>query len=198
MNINSDKKVSILIFASGNGSNAENIITYFRKKAIDINWIIITNNKNAGVIKRAIKMGVPYSVFNKKDFYENIFLKKISLINPKLIILAGFLLKVPENLIKKFDNKIINIHPSLLPKYGGKGMYGMHVHKEVIKNKEEQSGISIHYVNNQYDDGKIIFQKSTKITYPFTAEELAKKIHELEMKYFPEIIEKLIDSECYE
>ena len=198
MNINSDKKVSILIFASGNGSNAENIITYFKKKAIDINWMIITNNKNAGVIKRSIKMGVPYSVFNKKDFYENIFLKKISLINPKLIILAGFLLKVPENLIKKFDNKIINIHPSLLPKYGGKGMYGMHVHKEVIKNKEEQSGISIHYVNNQYDDGKIIFQKSTKITYPFTAEELAKKIHELEMKYFPEVIEKLIDTKYYE
>ena len=198
MNINSDKKVSILIFASGNGSNAENIITYFKKKAIDINWMIITNNKNAGVIKRSIKMGVPYLVFNKKDFYENIFLKKISLINPKLIILAGFLLKVPENLIKKFDNKIINIHPSLLPKYGGKGMYGMHVHKEVIKNKEEQSGISIHYVNNQYDDGKIIFQKSTKITYPFTGEELAKKIHELEMKYFPEVIEKLIDAKCYE
>ena len=198
MNINSDKKVSILIFASGNGSNAENIITYFKKKAIDINWMIITNNKNAGVIKRSIKMGVPYSVFNKKDFYENMFLKKISLINPKLIILAGFLLKVPENLIKKFDNKIINIHPSLLPKYGGKGMYGMHVHKEVIKNKEEKSGITIHYVNNQYDDGKIIFQKSTKITYPFTAEELAKKIHELEMKYFPEVIEKLIDTKRYE
>ena len=143
-------------------------------------------------------MDVPYSVFNKKDFYENIFLKKISLINPKLIILAGFLLKVPENLIKKFDNKIINIHPSLLPKYGGKGMYGMHVHKEVIKNKEEQSGISIHYVNKQYDEGEIIFQKSTKIIYPCTAKKLAKKIHELEMKYFPEIIEKLINSECYE
>ena len=194
MNINSDKKVSILIFASGNGSNAENIITYFRKKAIDINWMIITNNTNAGVIQKSIKMGVPFLVFNKKDFYENIFLKKISLINPKLIILAGFLLKIPENLIKKFDNKIINIHPSLLPKYGGKGMYGMHVHKEVIKNKEEQSGISIHYVNNQYDEGKIIFQKSTKITYPSTAEKLAKKIHQLEMKYFPEIIEKLINS----
>ena len=198
MNINSDKKVSILIFASGNGSNAENIITYFRKKAIDINWMIITNNTNAGVIQKSIKMGVPFLVFNKKDFYENIFLKKISLINPKLIILAGFLLKIPENLIKKFDNKIINIHPSLLPKYGGKGMYGMNVHKEVIKNNEDFSGISIHYVNNQYDDGKIIFQKSTKITYPCTAEKLAKKIHELEMKYFPEIIEKLINPECYE
>ena len=198
MNINSDKKVSILIFASGNGSNAENIITYFQNKAIDINWMIITNNSNAGVIQRSIKMGIPFLVFDKKDFYENMFLKKISLINPKLIILAGFLLKIPENLIKKFNNKIINIHPSLLPKYGGKGMYGMNVHNEVIKNKEDQSGISIHYVNNQYDDGKIIFQKSTKIIYPSTAEKLAKKIHQLEMKYFPEIIEKLINSECYE
>ena len=195
MNINSDKKVSILIFASGNGSNAENIITYFQNKAIDINWMIITNNSNAGVIQRSIKMGIPFLVFNKKDFYENMFLKKISLINPKLIILAGFLLKIPENLIKKFNNKIINIHPSLLPKYGGKGMYGMNVHNEVIKNREAESGISIHYVNNQYDEGKIIFQKSTKIIYPSNAENLSKKIHELEMKYFPEIIEKLINSE---
>ena len=194
MNINSDKKVSILIFASGNGSNAENIITYFQNKAIDINWMIITNNSNAGVIQRSIKMGIPFLVFNKKDFYENMFLKKISLINPILIILAGFLLKIPENLIKKFNNKIINIHPSLLPKYGGKGMYGMNVHNEVIKNREAESGISIHYVNNQYDEGKIIFQKSTKIIYPSNAENLSKKIHELEMKYFPEIIEKLINS----
>ena len=198
MNINSDKKVSILIFASGNGSNAENIIKYFRNKAIDINWMIITNNANAGVIQRSIKMGIPFLVFNKEDFHEKMFLEKISLINPKLIILAGFLLKIPENLIKKFNNQIINIHPSLLPKYGGKGMYGMNVHNEVIKNKEDQSGISIHYVNKQYDEGEIIFQKSTKITYPSTAEKLAKKIHELEMKYFPEIIEKLINSECYE
>ena len=194
MNINSDKKVSILIFASGNGSNAENIITYFQNKAIDINWMIITNNSNAGVIQRSIKMGIPFLVFDKKDFYENLFLKKISLINPKLIILAGFLLKIPENLIEKFNNKIINIHPSLLPKYGGKGMYGMNVHNEVIKNREAESGISIHYVNNQYDEGKIIFQKSTKIIYPSNAENLSKKIHELEMKYFPKIIEKLINS----
>ena len=194
MNINSDKKVSILIFASGNGSNAENIITYFQNKAADINWMIITNNSNAGVIQRSIKMGIPFLVFDKKDFYENMFLKKISLINPKLIILAGFLLKIPENLIQKFNNKIINIHPSLLPKYGGKGMYGMNVHNEVIKNREAESGISIHYVNNQYDEGKIIFQKSIKIIYPSNAENLSKKIHELEMKYFPEIIEKLINS----
>ena len=163
MNINSDKKVSILIFASGNGSNAENIITYFRNKAIDINWMIITNNANAGVIQRAIKMSIPFLVFKKEDFLQKMFLEKISLINPKLIILAGFLLKIPQNLIEKFNNQIINIHPSLLPKYGGKGMYGMNVHNEVIKNKEDQSGISIHYVNKQYDEGEIIFQKSTKI-----------------------------------
>tara|TARA_Y100000814_G_scaffold168504_1_gene123154 strand:+ start:402 stop:986 length:585 start_codon:yes stop_codon:yes gene_type:complete len=194
VNINSDKKVSILIFASGNGSNAENIITYFQNKGIDINWMVITNNSNAGVIQRSIKMGIPFLIFDKKDFYENMFLKKISLINPKLIILAGFLLKISENLIKKFNNKIINIHPSLLPKYGGKGMYGMNVHNEVIRNREAESGISIHYVNNQYDEGKIIFQKSTKIIYPSNAENLSKKIHELEMKYFPEIIEKLINS----
>ena len=194
MNINSDKKVSILIFASGNGSNAENIITYFQNKAIDINWMIITNNANAGVIQRSIKMGIPFLVFNKEDFHQNMFVEKISIINPKLIILAGFLLKIPENLIEKFNNKIINIHPSLLPKYGGKGMYGMNVHNEVIKNREAESGISIHYVNNQYDEGKIIFQKSTKIIYPSNAENLSKKIHELEMKYFPEIIEKLINS----
>ena len=198
MNINSDKKVSILIFASGNGSNAENIIKYFQEKYFNINWIIITNNSNAGVIQKSIKMDIPFLVFDNKDFYENKLLDTIKEINPILIILAGFLLKIPENLIRKFPKKIINIHPSLLPKYGGKGMYGMNVHKEVIKNKEDQSGISIHYVNNQYDDGKIIFQKSTKIIYPFTAEKLAKKIHELEMKYFPEIIEKLINPECYE
>ena len=198
MNINSDKKVSILIFASGNGSNAENIIKYFQEKYFNINWIIITNNSNAGVIQKSIKMDIPFLVFDNKDFYENKLLDTIKEINPILIILAGFLLKIPENLIRKFPKKIINIHPSLLPKYGGKGMYGMNVHKEVIKNKEDQSGISIHYVNNQYDDGKIIFQKSTKIIYPSTAEKLAKKIHELEMKYFPKIIEKLINSECYE
>ena len=194
MNINSDKKVSILIFASGNGSNAENIIKYFQNKAIDINWIIITNNLNAGVIERSIKLGITYLVFDKKDFYENKFLEKIKLINPTLIILAGFLLKISENIIEKFKNKIINIHPSLLPKYGGKGMYGMNVHKEVIKNKEAESGISIHYVNKQYDEGEVIFQKSIQIIYPIKAKDLSKKIHELEMKYFPKIIEKLINS----
>jgi len=193
VNINSDKKVSILIFASGNGSNAENIITYFQKKSIHINWIIITNNSNAGVIERSVKLNIPFMVFGKEDFYNNNVLEKINLINPSLIILAGFLLKMPEKIVENYPNKIINIHPSLLPKYGGKGMYGINVHKKVIDNKESESGISIHYVNQNYDEGKVIFQKSITISYPTNASNLSKKIHELEMKYFPEVIEKLLN-----
>ena len=193
MNINSEKKVSILIFASGNGSNAENIIKYFQEKSIHINWIIITNNSNAGVIERSVRLNIPFMVFGKEDFYNNNVLEKINLINPSLIILAGFLLKIPEKIIENFHNKIINIHPSLLPKYGGKGMYGINVHKKVIENQESESGISIHYVNQNYDEGKVIFQKSITISYPTDASNLSKKIHELEMKYFPEVIEKLLN-----
>lgn len=193
MNINSKKKVSILIFASGNGSNAENIITFFRKKSIHINWIIITNNSDAGVIERSVRLNIPFMVFSKEDFYNNNVLEKINLINPSLIVLAGFLLKIPEQIIENFPNKIINIHPSLLPKYGGKGMYGINVHKKVIENQESESGISIHYVNQNYDEGKVIFQKSITISYPTDASNLSKKIHELEMKYFPEVIEKLLN-----
>lgn len=193
MNINSEKKVSILIFASGNGSNAENIITFFQKKSIHINWIIITNNSNAGVIERSVRLNIPFMVFGKEDFYNNNVLEKINLINPSLIVLAGFLLKIPEQIIENFPNKIINIHPSLLPKYGGKGMYGINVHKKVIENQESESGISIHYVNQNYDEGKVIFQKSITISYPTDASNLSKKIHELEMKYFPEVIEKLLN-----
>ena len=193
MNINSEKKVSILIFASGNGSNAENIIKYFQEKSIHINWIIITNNSNAGVIERSVRLNIPFMVFSKDDFYNNNVLEKINLINPSLIVLAGFLLKIPEQIIENFPNKIINIHPSLLPKYGGKGMYGINVHKKVIENQESESGISIHYVNQNYDEGKVIFQKSITISYPTDTSNLSKKIHELEMKYFPEVIEKLLN-----
>ena len=193
MNINSDKKVSILIFASGNGSNAENIITFFQKKSIHINWIIITNNSNAGVIERSVRLDIPFMVFSKEDFYNNTVLEKINLFNPSLIILAGFLLKIPKQIIENFPNKIINIHPSLLPKYGGKGMYGINVHKKVLENQESESGISIHYVNQNYDEGKVIFQKSITISYPTDASNLSKKIHELEMKYFPEVIEKILN-----
>ena len=194
MNINSDKKVSILIFASGNGSNAENLIIYFKKKKVKINWIIVTNNPDAGVVRRSVKLNVPYFVINKDDLKKNSMLDKIKLIDPSLIILAGFLLKIPEKIIDNFPQKIINIHPSLLPKYGGKGMYGMNVHKRVIENKELESGISVHYVNNDYDEGEIIFQKSIEIMYPTNTLNLSKEIHKLEMEYFPVTIEKLLNS----
>ena len=193
MNINSNKKVSILIFASGNGSNAENLITYFRKKDTKINWIVVTNNSEAGVIEKCVKLNIPYFVINKTELSKNSLLEKIKMIDPSLIILAGFLLKIPEQIIDYFPQKIINIHPSLLPKYGGKGMYGMNVHKKIIENKESKSGISIHYVNKYYDEGEIITQKTIEITYPTNALNLSKEIHKLEMKHFPVTIEKLLN-----
>ena len=194
MNINSDKKVSILIFASGNGSNAENLITYFRKKDTKINWMVVTNNSEAGVIEKCVKLNIPYFVINKMELSKNSLLEKIKMIDPSLIILAGFLLKIPEQIIDYFPQKIINIHPSLLPNYGGKGMYGINVHKKIIENKESKSGISIHYVNKYYDEGEIIFQKSIEIKYPTNALNLSNRIHKLEMKYFPMTIEKLLNN----
>ena len=192
MNINSPKKVKILILASGNGSNAENIINYFRDKFYEIEWFIITNNNKAGVIEKSKKLNVPFLILNKDQFNSESALIKIEKFNPSLIILAGFLLKISKNIIEKFPNKIINIHPSLLPAYGGKGMYGMNVHNKIIENLERESGITIHYVNKNYDEGKIIFQKKLTIQYPCSSEELAKKIHVLEMDFFPKIIEDLI------
>jgi len=194
VNINSLEKVSILILASGNGSNAENIIKFFRERNINIIWTIITNNSKAGVIERSQRLNVPCILFEKKDFEEEKALEFIAKMNPFIIILAGFLLKIPQKLINKFPDKIINIHPSLLPKYGGKGMYGMNVHKKVIENNESESGITIHYVNKNYDEGEIIFQKSVSIEYPCDPETLSQNIHKLEIKYFPEVIKNLISS----
>ena len=172
----------------------DSLITYFKKKHIEIDWIVATNNLEAGVIKRCIKLNVPYFVINKDELNKNSLLEKIKMINPSLIILAGFLLKIPEQIIDYFPQKIVNIHPSLLPKYGGKGMYGMNVHKKIIENKESKSGISIHYVNKYYDEGEIITQKTIEITYPTNALNLSKEIHKLEMKYFPVTIEKLLNN----
>ena len=198
MNIYSPKKVKILILASGNGSNAENIIKYFRKKNLEIDWVIITNNQNAGVLERSKKLKVPYLIFNKQQFNDHSVLSVFEEIKPSLIILAGFLLKISESILEKFSNKIINIHPSLLPKFGGKGMYGMNVHEKVVENFEKESGITIHFVNKNYDEGKIIFQKKIAIEYPCSSKDLAKKIHKLEMHFFPLIIEELIKSFDYE
>ena len=193
MNINSPKKVKILILASGNGSNAENIINYFRDKFYEIEWCIISNNSKAGVIEKSKKLNVPFLILNNDQFKNDSALIEIEKFNPSLIILAGFLLKISENIIEKFPSKIINIHPSLLPAYGGKGLYGMNVHNKVIENSERESGITIHYVNKNYDEGQIIFQKKLTIQYPCSSTELAKNIHNLEMEFFPKIIVDLIE-----
>ena len=192
MNTDVNDFMNIIIFASGNGSNAENIIKYFNKKKYNINWLTVSNNKHAGVIEKVTKLGSKIKIISKNKLGEENFIHSIVDLKPTLIVLAGFLLKIPENFIKNFNNRIINIHPSLLPKYGGKGMYGQFVHKKVIENKEIKSGITIHFVNEKYDKGKIIFQKEIEIKNPKTSESLANQIHKLEMEYFPLIIEKLI------
>jgi phosphoribosylglycinamide formyltransferase-1 len=186
------KKVkNIAILASGNGSNAERIIIYFKDR-LDVNvGLILTNNPDAGVLERAVNLGVKSVVFNRSEFKEH---GKVDNLlrdyNIDLVILAGFLWLIPDFMIKKFPDKIINIHPALLPKYGGKGMFGSNVHNAVISAKETQSGISIHYVNSKYDEGKIIFQATVDIEENDTADSLAAKIHLLEHKHFPEIIDK--------
>lgn len=181
------------IFASGSGTNAENIINHFKNSGEIKVSLILTNNPSAGVIERGRKLNVPVIVFSKTIFYSTddvINLLKENGID--WIILAGFLWLVPENLIKAYPQKMINIHPALLPKYGGKGMWGHYVHEAVVANKETHSGITIHYVNENYDEGKVIFQAKYKLEENETADSLATKIHELEYRYFPMIIEEVI------
>jgi len=183
----------IAIFASGNGSNAENIANYFSNNPkVDVS-LILTNNSTAFVLERAKKLGIKSFVFDKNEFSKNDDILHFLDINDiDLIILAGFLLKMPKKLIKSFPNKIINIHPALLPKYGGKGMYGNKVHETIIAAKEKESGITIHYVNEHYDEGKIIFQAKCTIEPTDTPDDLANKIHELEYEHFPRVIERLL------
>jgi len=183
----------IAIFASGSGSNAENIANYFKgNDNVEIS-IILTNNANAFVIERAKKLGVKSHIFTKTGFIESDdILQKLKENDVNLIVLAGFLLKIPKNLIKAFSNKIINIHPALLPKYGGKGMYGDNVHKAVVENNETESGITIHYVNEHYDEGKIIFQAKCPILPTDNHNDVAAKIHELEYEHFPKTIDFIL------
>ena len=184
----------IVIFASGSGTNAENIIKYFENKSIATVVAIFTNNPKAKVIERAHKFQIPTEIFSKEELSESKVLQKLNDFAPDLIVLAGFLLKLPENIIEFYPNKIINIHPALLPKYGGKGMYGMNVHKAIVENKEKETGITIHYVNENYDEGNIIFQKKVTLLITDTPEVVAEKIHELEQKYFPTVIDELLTS----
>lgn len=182
----------LIIFASGSGSNAENIISYFHQSDTVQVVRVLTNNKNAKVLDRCKRLKVKSLVFGKGIFYESNEIVKLLKQEADYIILAGFLWKVPQNIIDVFPNKIINVHPALLPNYGGKGMYGMHIHKAVVKNKEKETGISIHYVNENYDEGAIIFQKSVQLNEKDTAADVATKIHILEMGNFSQVIEKVI------
>jgi phosphoribosylglycinamide formyltransferase-1 len=183
---------NIVIFASGAGSNAENIIRYFKINSKKSIVAVFSNNANAKVIEKAKNLDVQTIVFNKDELYGDFVLKNLKELNPDLIVLAGFLLKFPEHIIIEFPNKIINIHPALLPKYGGKGMYGKYVHQAVLDNKENETGITIHYVNEQFDEGGIIFQKSTSISDCKSPDEIANKVHELEQLFFPEVINQLL------
>ncbi len=182
----------IVIFASGAGSNAEKIILHFKNSAFAEISTIFSNKANAGVLEIARKNGIKSIVFGREDLENGAVMEQIKKIEPDLIVLAGFLWKFPSDIIALYPDKIINIHPALLPKYGGKGMYGRYVHEAVLKNKEKETGITIHYVNEHYDEGTYIFQKTVNIEKCNSPEEIAQKVHELEHEYFPLVVEKLI------
>lgn len=182
----------IVIFASGSGTNAENIIKFFNQTKTAKVTQVLCNNEHAQVFDRCKNLKINCLHFNKTAFSKTDTVLNILKNNTDFIILAGFLWKIPQKIIDAFPQKIINIHPALLPKYGGKGMYGMNVHKAVKENKETETGITIHYVNANYDEGAIIFQAKTALNNSDTPESIAKKIHILEQRHFPSVIEDVI------
>ena len=188
-----NKMKNIVLFASGNGSNAEEIIKFFKNSEYGKVVGIFSNKPDAKVLDRAKNHDIPSVVFNKAELNEGFVLEQLRQFQPDLIVLAGFLLKFPESILKEYP-KVINIHPALLPKYGGKGMYGMNVHQAVLDNKEKETGITIHYVNEHYDEGEFIFQKAVTIADCNTPEEIAQKVHELEHQYFPTVIFEVLNS----
>jgi phosphoribosylglycinamide formyltransferase-1 len=191
--MHSEKEIRIAVFASGNGSNAQRIAEYFSAHQTIGVAVILCNKREAGVVQRALKLGIPCELFTAQELKECTpvagMLKKHGV---DFIVLAGFLLKIPSGLIDLYPFKIINIHPALLPAYGGKGMYGLSVHSAVIQAGETRSGISIHFVNEGYDEGNIIFQAFCPVLPDDNPETLAARIHELEYRFYPEMIEKVI------
>ncbi|MDX2301389.1 MAG: phosphoribosylglycinamide formyltransferase [Microscillaceae bacterium] len=184
----------IALFASGSGSNVQKIAEYFRDNPQIEIVCILSNNPQAGVLQRAADLGILSYVFNRQTFFEtreilDLLLEK----QVNLVVLAGFLWKIPDYLIHAFPHKIINIHPALLPKYGGKGMYGIHVHQAVFQAGDRESGITIHYVNDHYDEGEIIFQAHCELSPEDDPEKIAQKVQALEHKYFPKVIEELLN-----
>lgn len=186
----------IVIFASGSGTNAENIIKYFQNTDNVEVAALLSNRRSAGALKKAHDLNVKALLFDKQAlYYSHEVLNVLRDIEPDLIVLAGFLWLMPGDILEEFPDRIINIHPALLPKYGGKGMFGSRVHEAVIENKETESGITIHYVNPKYDEGQVIFQNTVSIAENDTPESLAGKIHELEYKHFPQVIQKLLEEQ---
>ncbi len=184
----------IVIFASGSGSNAENLIKFFHSSANASVIQVLTNNPHAKVLDRCKKLNVSALSFNRTAFSKSQdVLNLLKSTQPDLIVLAGFLWKFPEFILKAFPDKVINIHPALLPNYGGKGMYGMHVHEAVVENKETETGITIHYVNENYDEGAVIFQAKCNVIPTDSAEDVAGKIHLLEMEHFPKVVDTLLN-----
>lgn len=182
----------IAIFASGEGTNAQQIIDHFKKSDVRVG-LVVCNNPKANVIKRAEKEGISVLVVDKETFYKggNV-VKRLLADKVDMIVCAGFLWKIPDNILHAFPNKVINIHPALLPKFGGKGMYGINVHKAVIEAGETESGITVHYLNGHYDEGKIILQKKCEIRKEDTPGTLARKVQELEHKWYTKAIEQLL------
>lgn len=191
----SPSKKNIAIFASGSGTNAEAIMKHFQDHPSISVSLVISNNADAFVLERAKKFGVKSLVFNRKKLMETEEVDKALADNAiDFIVLAGFMLLFPERLVKKFPARIVNIHPALLPKYGGKGMYGMYVHEAVVKSKEQESGITIHWVNEKYDEGQIIFQAHCPVSPADSPEDVAAKVHQLEHHHYPMVIEKLVSA----
>jgi phosphoribosylglycinamide formyltransferase-1 len=184
---------NIAIFASGSGTNAENIIKYFSTSKTARVSLVLSNKRDAYVLKRAATLNVRSVFFDRKELYmKDKVLRYLSMYKIDFVVLAGFLWLIPENILELYDKRIINIHPALLPGYGGKGMYGERVHEAVLTNHEKESGITIHYVNKKYDEGDIIFQARCKVESKDTPDTLAAKVHSLEYEHFPKVIEELV------
>lgn len=190
------KTKKIILFASGSGSNVENIANYFKLRKDVTICCVLTNKSDAKVIERCNRLEINALFFNRQAFSKsNFILNLLRSLEPDLIVLAGFLWKIPEAITNAFPNQIINIHPALLPKYGGKGMYGMNVHNAIKEAKETETGITIHYVNAHYDEGAIIQQVKTVVNPKDSAEDIASKVHVLEYEFFPKVIDELLSKQ---
>ena len=186
---------NLAIFASGTGSNATKIVEYFRNSNHINVSLIVSNKSKAGVLRMAEENEIPTLILNRQEFYETeSILEKLNTYSIDYLILAGFLWLIPKCLVQAFENRIINIHPALLPKYGGKGMYGMHVHRAVKEAREKESGMTIHFVNEQYDDGAIIYQAKCSLEENDSPDDIARKVLKLEHTYFAKVIEEVVST----